>query len=648
MSTFSAVELLDHGIGVVAVSDGTNVLGVNSDGSINVRVLSGGGGGGNLAAGPTGSAVPADADYEGVNIGGTLTGVTGLALGAITKAPTIAIVDGSGNQITTFGGGTQFADNAASGATPTGTLSMGWDSVNSKVRALKVDASQGLEVALEIGGTVYDARQIRALTSADVVDVADRASRLVGVIYGSQGQQLKQTATNFNLEVELATGATLYDARQIRTLTAADVITAAQGAPGALSTPWFVEVTDGTHTLPMGDSALRSIHVTIDNATLTIAQPVSVTQNTGSPFTPWLTSDIHFPGDVPLSDFLGNPITTEIGANLLGWDPTTNFWRRVQMDSVTFALKVSIAAQSLNPLIVTDSKLPAAVLLSDVLANPTTTEIASDNLGWDATNNVWRRIQVDPGTGTMKVDPGTVTLAQPVSVTQNIGSPFTPWLTSDTHFPGDVPLSDFLGNPITTEIGANLLGWEPISNFWKRVQVDTSQALRVNIAGGKATYSASIIFNPTGGSPLSPMDIATIFGSSTKTIRVTRVEVSLMTTGTAAVDEVQLSIRSTANTKGVGTAIPAVAHDRNDANPTATSIYWTQPPSQGVHLAYVRGAFFNDQSSALPGAATWLWTFGDRAGAKELTFRGATQGLAVVVGAVVTQYAIVSFEWTEE
>jgi hypothetical protein len=42
----------------------------------------------------------------------------------------------------------QFADNAASGATPTGTLSMGWDSVNSKIRALKVDASQNLLVDL--------------------------------------------------------------------------------------------------------------------------------------------------------------------------------------------------------------------------------------------------------------------------------------------------------------------------------------------------------------------------------------------------------------------------------------------------------------------------------------------------------------------
>lgn len=162
------------------------------------------------AVGATGSAIPASADYLGINIGGNLRGATGhnpagtvyaidcaivdasgnqitsfgggtqfadaAASGAhptgtqvmvwakgstteyaatgrlLTNAQSldVSIVDGSGNQITSFGGGgsgTQYADNAASGSTPTGTLSMGWDSANSKVRALKVDTNQALEVS---------------------------------------------------------------------------------------------------------------------------------------------------------------------------------------------------------------------------------------------------------------------------------------------------------------------------------------------------------------------------------------------------------------------------------------------------------------------------------------------------------------------
>jgi hypothetical protein len=201
---------------VIVDAGSDNMLGVDGSGRLTVNAGSGFGGS-NAAAGLTGSAVPTSADYLGVNIAGNLVGVTGVSL-TNAKAATVAIVDGSGNQITSFGGGTQFADNATSGATPTGTLSMGWDSGASKVRALKVDASQNLNVNLA-------ANSFGTFT----VDVTDRAARLVGVVYGSQGQQLKQTATNFNLQVELATGATLYDARQIRALTSSDVVTLAAG-----------------------------------------------------------------------------------------------------------------------------------------------------------------------------------------------------------------------------------------------------------------------------------------------------------------------------------------------------------------------------------------------------------------------------------
>jgi hypothetical protein len=69
----------------------------------------------------TAATVPANATYGGVNISGNLVGVTGLALGATTKAPTIAIVDGSGNQITAFGGSGGTASNFGSTFPTAGT-----------------------------------------------------------------------------------------------------------------------------------------------------------------------------------------------------------------------------------------------------------------------------------------------------------------------------------------------------------------------------------------------------------------------------------------------------------------------------------------------------------------------------------------------
>ncbi len=71
---------------------------------------------------------------------------------------------------------------------------------------------------------------------------------------------------------------------------------------------------------------------------------------------------------------------------------------------------------------VTVSNLPAAAALSDAAANPTTALVGGCLMGWDATNSVWRRVQVDAATGTLKVDPGTVAVTgtfwqatQPVS-----------------------------------------------------------------------------------------------------------------------------------------------------------------------------------------------------------------------------------------
>ena len=97
-------------------------------------------------------------------------------------------------------------------------------------RALTYD----LLVQLSHQGSEYDARQIRALTSSDVVDIVDKAARLLGVVYGSQGQQLLQRATTYDLIVQLRTAGTEYDARQIRALTNADVITAQQATRTSL------------------------------------------------------------------------------------------------------------------------------------------------------------------------------------------------------------------------------------------------------------------------------------------------------------------------------------------------------------------------------------------------------------------------------
>jgi hypothetical protein len=92
------------------------------------------------ANGATSSPVPADADYIGLNVSGNLKGATGLNLTNAPAAMQVAIVDSSGTQITSFGGGTQYVTGTYSAA-PTGTMAMGWANSTNKAYPINIDTS---------------------------------------------------------------------------------------------------------------------------------------------------------------------------------------------------------------------------------------------------------------------------------------------------------------------------------------------------------------------------------------------------------------------------------------------------------------------------------------------------------------------------
>lgn len=76
---------------------------------------------------------PADSTYYNVAV---------KVLGSTPSLP-VAILDGSGTQVTSFGGGTQYADGAVRG-TATGTLAMGDDGTN--IQSVHVDSSGDLQI----------------------------------------------------------------------------------------------------------------------------------------------------------------------------------------------------------------------------------------------------------------------------------------------------------------------------------------------------------------------------------------------------------------------------------------------------------------------------------------------------------------------
>lgn len=93
-------------------------------------------------------------------------------------------------------------------------------------------------------------------------DVLDRAVRLVGVVYGSQAQQLLQRAVSFDLEVQLRTAGVEYDARQVRALTAADIVDVSDRAARLLGTVSPVAAS----TWDVSDRAARLLGVVYGSA----------------------------------------------------------------------------------------------------------------------------------------------------------------------------------------------------------------------------------------------------------------------------------------------------------------------------------------------------------------------------------------------
>ena len=101
---------------------------------------------------------------------------------------------------------TGVTDGEAVNAADKGVLLMGTDGSNYQVVA--ADSSGNLQVdvlntSIAVTGTFWQVTQPVSIAGTVGVDVADEATRLLGVVYGSQGAQLQQKVTTNDLIVTL-------------------------------------------------------------------------------------------------------------------------------------------------------------------------------------------------------------------------------------------------------------------------------------------------------------------------------------------------------------------------------------------------------------------------------------------------------------
>lgn len=174
---------------------------------------------------------------------------------------------------------------------------------------------------------------------------------------------------------------------------------------------------------------------------------------------------------------------------------------------------------------------------------------------------------------------------------------------------------------------------------------------------GAQTFMASV----TGFTPVAtPTDIANIFGSASKTVSITRIEVSGITSAaTAATLDLQLFKRSTVGTPGsaVLTGLTAVPLDANNGAATAvvstvgTANYTTLGTSVGLVASKKLPLTLSPATATdFPISPVVSFTFNDT-GTQNAILRGTTQQFALNLNSAALPAGTalnVLIEWTEQ
>jgi hypothetical protein len=183
--------------------------------------------------------------------------------------------------------------------------------------------------------------------------------------------------------------------------------------------------------------------------------------------------------------------------------------------------------------------------------------------------------------------------------------------------------------------------------FFVPLSLNTLGALRTELLiSSKPTYSASIVsLTP----PATPTDMVVISGSATKTIRVTKVELSATQT-LSGTNNFFIVLRSAADSGGTSSTLTNIAHDSNNAAATSVVKSYTANPSLGAAVGTLRAI---KMFTPAPGTLTtpYIFDFTNDGIDQGIVLRGTAQqlslnfnGAALPGGLSIT----CNIDWSEE
>jgi hypothetical protein len=177
-------------------------------------------------------------------------------------------------------------------------------------------------------------------------------------------------------------------------------------------------------------------------------------------------------------------------------------------------------------------------------------------------------------------------------------------------------------------------------------QQDTSGRAYVNTQSGKVSYRAAIVtYSPYA----TPTDVMAITGAAGKVVRVTRWYVWGSSTAASNQDWFLIK-RSTANTGGTPTTMPAVPLDSANVAAQAVVVTYAAAPTTGNSLGLIGSQQIGVPAAGAAGGTGAFWEFGIR-NTQAPVLRSASEVIALNFnGAAVpagTELQL-EIEWTEE
>lgn len=245
-----------------------------------------------------------------------------------SKALDVAIVDGAGTQITSFGGGTQFADGSTS-ATPTGTVAMGKNASNI-IHAFSLDTSGNLNVnmaagSISGGNAAASPTGAAVPASADFLGAQDGSGNLRGL--------LVESSANPNLRVAIYGGT--------------NEATVSAGGAVKVDGSAVTQPVSGTVTANAGSGSFTVAQATAANLNATVTGTVAATQsgtwNIGTLTS--ITNAVTVNGTVTANAGTGTFATSDANAASQG-STTSGEKGFLQMGAVTTASPTYTTAQT--------------------------------------------------------------------------------------------------------------------------------------------------------------------------------------------------------------------------------------------------------------------------------------------------------------